>query len=157
HLHYVLFGGSVLGMFAGIYYWWPKMTGRMLDEKLGKWHFWLTFLGFNVTFFPMHILGLLGMPRRIADYLPDLGWTEYNLLATAGAFLLAFSVLIFFINAFNSLRRGEAASGDPWQGDTLEWITTSPPQPYNFETIPTVSSARPARDMRLAKEAKGSP
>lgn len=148
HFHYVLFGGSVFGIFAGLYYWVPKMLGRMFDEKLGKLHFWLMMIGFNVTFFPMHFLGLLGMPRRIATYAPGRGWEAGNLIATIGAFLLAASVLVFIYNCIK-LRNGERAGNDPWEGNTLEWSTTSPPPEYNFLEIPTVESDRPLFDARM--------
>jgi cytochrome c oxidase subunit 1 len=148
HFHYVLFGGSVFGIFAGLYYWIPKITGRMLDERLGRWHFWLMFIGFNVTFFPMHMLGLLGMPRRIASYLPGRGWETGNLIATIGAFMVALSVLIFIIN-FLRLRSAPNAGDDPWEGNTLEWTVSSPPPEYNFKHIPTVESERPLFDERM--------
>jgi cytochrome c oxidase subunit 1 len=150
HLHYVLFGGSVFGIFAGVYFWLPKMTGWMLDEKLGKVHFWLTFLGFNLTFFPMHILGLLGMPRRYFDYPADRGWTELNIAATLGALLIALAVTVFVANFLISARRRVAAGDDPWEANTLEWATTSPPAVYNFARIPQVSSLRPLWDARHA-------
>jgi cytochrome c oxidase subunit I len=138
HLHYVLFGGTVLGLFAGIYYWWPKVTGRMLDERLGKLHFWLMLIGMNLTFFPMHFLGLMGMPRRIYTYGPDMGWNTWNLVATVGAVGIGLSLLVFTANALKSVRRGEPAPADPWDGRTLEWAIPSPPPPYNFATVPEV-------------------
>jgi heme/copper-type cytochrome/quinol oxidase subunit 1 len=147
HFHYVLFGGSVFGIFAGLYYWVPKITGRMFDDKLGKLHFLLMLIGFNVTFFPMHHLGLLGMPRRIATYAAGRGWETGNLIATIGAFLLAFSVLIFILNVLK-LRNGQPAGDDPWEGNTLEWSTASPPPEYNFREIPVVESERPLFDAR---------
>jgi cytochrome c oxidase subunit 1 len=147
HLHYVLFGGSVFGMFAGIYYWFPKMTGRMLDETLGKVHFVLMFVGFNLTFFPMHMLGIQGMPRRIADY-ADPSWTGWNLLATIGGFTIGVSMLPFLWNVFVSLRNGKVAGDDPWEGNTLEWATSSPPPPYNFDRLPEIRSERPVFDAR---------
>src|SRR5215510_1326437 len=147
HLHYVLFGGSVFGMFAGIYYWFPKMTGRMLDESLGKVHFVLMFIGFNLTFFPMHMLGIKGMPRRIADY-ADPSWNGWNLLATIGGFVIAISMLPFLWNVFISLRNGKAAGDDPWEANTLEWATSSPPPPYNFDRLPEIRSERPLFDAR---------
>jgi cytochrome c oxidase subunit 1 len=148
HLHYVLFGGSVFGVFAGIYYWFPKMTGRMLDEGLGKVHFVLMFIGFNLTFFPMHMLGLSGMPRRIADYADNAGWNDWNLLATIGGFIIAFSILPFIWNVFVSRRTGKIAGDDPWEGNTLEWATSSPPPPYNFDRLPEIRSERPVFDAR---------
>ncbi|MGH7263741.1 MAG: cytochrome c oxidase subunit I, partial [Candidatus Rokuibacteriota bacterium] len=138
HLHYVLFGGSVLALFAGIYYWWPKATGRMLDERLGKVHFWAMLLGLNLTFFPMHFLGMMGMPRRIYTYPPGLGWDVWNLVATIGAFVIGASLLVFLANVARSLRMGPRAPADPWDGRTLEWAIPSPPPAYNFATIPTV-------------------
>ncbi|MFZ1060826.1 MAG: cytochrome c oxidase subunit I, partial [Candidatus Rokuibacteriota bacterium] len=138
HLHYVLVGGSLFGIFAGVYYWWPKMTGRMLSERAGRWNFWLMFVGFNVTFFPMHFLGLLGMPRRIYTYAGGLGWDLWNLVSTVGAFILALGILVFIGNAVASLRSAAPAPADPWDGRTLEWAVSSPPPEYNFRNIPTV-------------------
>ena len=148
HIHYVLFGGSVFGVMAGLYYWFPKMTGRMLNETLGKVQFVLMFIGFNLTFFPMHELGLSGMPRRIADYSSTAGWNDLNLAATVGGFLIAASMLPLLWNVFVSLRSGEVAGDDPWEGNTLEWATTSPPPPYNFDRLPEIRSERPVFDVR---------
>ncbi|MGZ9276139.1 MAG: cytochrome c oxidase subunit I [Candidatus Limnocylindrales bacterium] len=148
HIHYVLFGGSVFGIMAGLYYWFPKMTGRMLDETLGKIQFALMFIGFNLTFFPMHELGLAGMPRRIADYASTAGWNDLNLAATIGGFTIAASMLPLVWNIFVSLRNGKIAGDDPWEGNTLEWATTSPPPPYNFDRLPEIRSERPVFDMR---------
>jgi cytochrome c oxidase subunit 1 len=154
HIHYVLFGGSVFGVFGAIYYWFPKMTGRYLNERLGKLHFWVLLVGFNTTFMPMHFLGLLGMPRRIAVYESNrAGWADWNWVATIGAFIIASGVLIFLINFFYSLFAGRRAPADPWLGNTLEWATTSPPPPYNFETVPVVRSGRPMRELRQAAAA----
>nr|BBH94018.1 hypothetical protein KTA_22170 [Thermogemmatispora argillosa] len=148
HLHYVLFGGAVFAIFAAIFYWFPKMTGKLLNERLGQIQFWLMLIGVNVTFFPMHILGLLGMPRRIYTYAPDLGWNELNLLETVGAFIIAVAILVFLFNFVTSLRQGQPAGNDPWDAFTLEWDTTSPPEPYNFKTIPVVRSRRPFYDKK---------
>ncbi len=143
HFHYVLFGGSMFALFAGAYYWWPKMTGRILDEGLGKLHFWLTFIGFNITFFPMHFLGMDGMPRRIFTYDSDMGWDLWNGVASAGSFIIAISVLVFIHNVFRTGRKGEIAGNDPWDGRTLEWSISSPPPHYNFAEIPVVHSRDP--------------
>ncbi len=140
HLHYVLFGGSIFALFAGIYYWWPKITGRMLGDGLGKLHFWMTFIGFNVAFFPMHFVGMDGMPRRIYTYDSAMGWDFWNMVSTVGAFLIGAATLIFLHNAFRSLRKGELAGNDPWDARTLEWSISSPPPVYNFAEIPTVHS-----------------
>src|SRR5829696_436960 len=153
HIHYVLFGGSVFGVMAGLYYWFPKMTGRMLNESLGKIQFVLLFIGMNMTFFPMHQLGLAGMPRRIADYASTAGWNELNLLATIGGFVIAFSMLPFLWNVLVSLRSGRIAGDDPWEANTLEWATSSPPPPYNFDQLPETRSERPVFDARHGRTA----
>ena len=139
HLHYVLFGGSIFALVAGIYYWWPKIFGRLLDERLGALHFWLMLGGFNLTFFPMHFLGLLGMPRRIYTYAPDLGWNGLNLAASIGAGLLAVSFVVFLVNVARTVRGGRVAGPDPWDGRTLEWSVPSPPPAYNFARVPVVT------------------
>ena len=146
HLHYVLVGGAAFPMFAGLYHWGPKMLGRRLDERWGKASFWLMFVGFNLAFFPMHIMGLLGQPRRVYTYPPGLGWDLPNLLSTVGVFVFAVGILITFANWFWARRYGEVAGDDPWGAETLEWATTSPPPEYNFATIPTVRSRQPAWD-----------
>jgi cytochrome c oxidase subunit 1 len=138
HLHYVLLGGAVTPLFGAFYFWFPKITGRLLSESLGRWHFALFFLGVNLTFFPMHQLGLDGMTRRVYTYLAETGWGELNLLATIGAATIAFSVLLFLINVARSLASGERASDNPWDAETLDWGTTSPPPSYNFMHIPVV-------------------
>ncbi|MBM0108056.1 cytochrome c oxidase subunit I [Steroidobacter sp. S1-65] len=139
HFHYVLIGGAVFPLFAAFYYWFPKFTGRKLSERLGRWNFWLFFIGFNVTFFPMHILGLAGMPRRVYTYADGLGWESLNLLSTLGALMIGASVLLFIVNAARSLKQGEPAGDNPWGASTLEWATSSPPPPYNFMHIPVVT------------------
>jgi cytochrome c oxidase subunit 1/cytochrome c oxidase subunit I+III len=128
------------------YYWLPKATGKLLNERWGKVSFWLMFVGFNLTFFPQHILGLLGMPRRIYTYQPGLGWDTWNLVSTIGAFVLTLGILVTLVNYVHSRAHGEPAGNDPWGGETLEWATTSPPPEYNFETIPTVRSREPLWD-----------
>jgi cytochrome c oxidase subunit 1 len=153
HLHYVLFGGSVFGVMAGFYFWFPKMTGRMLNETVGKVQFVLMFIGFNATFFPMHELGLAGMPRRIADYASAAGWNDLNLLATIGGFTIAASMIPFLWNVFVSLRSGQPAGDDPWEANTLEWATSSPPPPYNFDHLPEIRSERPLFDLRHGRTA----
>ena len=143
HLHYVLIGGAVFPLFGAFYYWFPKMTGRMLSERLGRWNFWLFFIGFNVAFFPMHILGLEGMPRRVYTYPAELGWGTLNLVSTLGAVTIAVSVLLFILNVVVSLRRGALAPDNPWGAGTLEWATSSPPPACNFVDVPIVHGREP--------------
>jgi cytochrome c oxidase subunit 1 len=138
HIHYVLFGGSIFALIGGVYYWFPKFTGRMFSEKLGQLNFWLLFIGTNITFFPMHFTGLDGMPRRVYTYNSEFGWEFWNTVSTVGAFLVAASLLVFIHNMVRSWRDGEPAPGDPWDGRTLEWSIPSPAPEYNFEVIPTV-------------------
>ncbi len=156
HFHYVIFGAAVFPLLGGMYYWFPKVTGKMYYERWGQASFWLTFVGMNITFFPMHILGLDGMPRRDYTYSPGLGWSGLNLIETLGAYLLAVGLLMVAANLITSLFRGEPAGDDPFGGDTLEWSTSSPPPEYNYAVIPTVSSPYPNwdREDREADRAK---
>ena len=140
HIHYVLFGGAIFGIFSGIYYWFPKITGRMYDEKLGKLNFWIMFIAQNLTFFPMHWVGMQGMPRRIFTYDSEMGWAFWNAFETVAAYAVAFGVLIFVINMIKSWTGGKKAGDDPWDGRTLEWSIPSPPPVYNFRDIPVVKS-----------------
>jgi cytochrome c oxidase subunit 1 len=151
HFHYVLFGGAIFGLAAGAYYWIPKMSGRMLDERMGKLHFWLMFVGMNLTFAPMHILGLHGMPRRVYTYPAGLGFEFWNQVETAGAFLLAASFLVFLVNLAVSLRGPRTAPADPWGGATLEWSIPSPPQEFNFAEVPALHSSTPLWDLKRAR------
>jgi len=143
HFHYVLFGGSMMGLFAGMYFYYPKITGKLMSEKLGNVHFWLTFIGMNLTFFPMHFLGLTGMPRRTWTYDANQGWEFDNRMATVGAFTLAVATLLFVFNWFRSMKTGKPAGNDPWGGATLEWSIPSPPPEYNFAELPNVTSRTP--------------
>ncbi|MGB7125233.1 MAG: cytochrome c oxidase subunit I [Methylovirgula sp.] len=154
HIHYVLIGINVFPVMGGLYFWFPKMTGRLLDEKLGIWNFWTMFVGFNIAFLPMHLTGLLGMPRRIYTYPAGVGWDTLNMITSIGAFLFAIGVLLTFINVFISLRRGKPAGANPWDAATLEWAVPSPPPPYNFAVIPTVASRHPLWESRL-QESRG--
>ena len=148
HIHYVLFGGAIFGIFGAIYYWFPKITGHRLQEGIGKWHFWIMFIGMNLVFMPMHFLGIAGMPRRIYTYGDGLGWGIWNFVETIGAFAIAISVLVFLVNFFVSMRKPATHESDPWDGYTLEWATDSPPPAYNFAEIPSVRSRRPLWDQK---------
>jgi cytochrome c oxidase subunit 1 len=152
HFHYTIFAGSAFGLFGGIYYWFPKLTGALLREGLGKLHFVLMAIGTNLTFFPMFILGAEGMTRRIARYPAGTGWQGLNQLETAGSYVIALSVLVFLVNVVVSLRKRRAAGPDPWQGHTLEWAASSPPAPHNFDALPPIRSHSPLLDLREAAE-----
>jgi cytochrome c oxidase subunit 1 len=143
HFHYVLIGGAVFPLLGAFYFWFPKWTGRMLNDSLGRWNFWLLLIGFNVTFFPMHILGLHGMTRRIYTYVAETGWGNLNLLATIGAFIIGLSMSMFVLNVVLSVRRGVIAEANPWLAPTLEWATSSPPPAYNFYNLPSVAEGDP--------------
>jgi cytochrome c oxidase subunit 1 len=153
HIHDVLFGGSVFAVFASFYFWYPKVTGHLMDERLGKIHFWIQFVGFNLAFFPMHMLGLEGMPRRIASYSANPEWANLNRISTLGAFLIGISVFPFLYNLWKS-RRGPVAGSDPWGANSLEWWTSSPPPVHNFDSLPVIRSERPVLDARLEREAE---
>ena len=144
----MLFGGSVFGVFAGLYYWFPKLSGRMMSEGLGKLSFWVMFVGFNLTFLVQHSAGLSGMPRRIYDYPESAGWWGFNLASTIGSFLLGIGVMITVVNVIISIKKGQKAGNDPWKGNTLEWFTQSPPPENNFDVIPRVRSVEPMKDIR---------
>jgi cytochrome c oxidase subunit I len=148
HFHYTLVGGFLFAIFAGIYYWYPKAVGRMLDRKLGVWHFWLIAIGFHLTFDPQHFAGFLGMPRRIYTYDEGRGWEVYNLISSVGVIAQAAGITLFVVNLIRSYWKGEPAGEDPWDAWTLEWATTSPPPEYNFETLPVVRSSRPLWDLK---------
>ena len=148
HFHYVLFGGSIFGLASGFYYWFPKMTGRLLDEGLGKLHFWLMTIGFNLTFFPMHFAGMFGMPRRVYTYSSGYGFDGYNLLSSIGSFVIAISMLVMIWNWYRTMRQGKIAGDDPWDAQTLEWSISSPPPVYNFARLPVVASRRPFWDQK---------
>jgi cytochrome c oxidase subunit I len=148
HFHFVLVAGSVSSIMAALYYWFPKMTGRMLSERLGKASFWFQFVGFLTTFLIQHSLGLSGMPRRVYTYPASSGWGPENLVSTIGSFILAIGVLLTVVNVLISLRQGRNAGNDPWQANTLEWFVPSPPPPHNFDVIPVVHSVEPMKNIR---------
>lgn len=151
HFHYVLIGGAVFPILAGIYYWLPKITGRMYHEGLGRWAFWLFFTGMQVTFFPMHLYGLFGMPRRVYTYRSEPGWDVWNLVSTVGAYILAAGLLLVLVGVLHAVRRGRPAPPDPWGGDTLEWSTDSPPKPYNFPSCPRCTACTPPGTSRAGR------
>jgi cytochrome c oxidase subunit 1 len=147
HFHYVLFGGSIMGIYAGIYHYFPKMFGRLMNETLGKWHFWINLIGMNLTFGPMHVVGLLGMPRRIYTYDANQGWDLFNMMSSVGTAIIIVATLIFIYNFFSSLKSGPRAGRDPWGASTLEWSIPSPPPEYNFAVLPNVTSRYPLWDV----------
>ena len=157
HIHYVLFGGSIFALFAGIYYWFPKITGKLMGETLGKWNFWLLFIGMNVTFFPMHYVGLNGMPRRIYTYSTEYGWDALNMLSSLGYIVLFVGVVLFLINFFKTVYSGQEAGHDPWDAPGLEWSISSPPPPYNFARIPQVLGQDHYWIVKRRAEAAGTP
>jgi len=150
HFHYVMVAGSLFAFFGGAYYWIPKWTGTMYSEKLGKLHFWSSLISFNVTFFPMHFLGMWGMPRRVETYPASSGWGLVNFIETISAYVIAVSMLVALANLIITLRKPRTAPADPWGGNSLEWATMSPPPPHNFDALPEIRSERPVRDLRLA-------
>jgi len=155
HFHYVLVGGAVFPLLGAVYYWFPKITGRMMSERAGTWSFWLTFIGFNLTFFPMHLLGLQGMPRRVYTYQPDMGWGAMNLFVSASSLILIAGFLLFFVDVIRSARNGAPATENPWNAATLEWATSSPPPVYNFERIPVVKGLNPLWEEETLNVAEG--
>jgi cytochrome c oxidase subunit 1 len=157
HLHYVLFGGSLMGLLGGVYYWFPKITGRLLNEVWGKVHFWLFFIGMNITFFPMHFAGLNGMPRRIYTYSSEFGWGGMNLLSSLGYLVLLVGAIVFVINLIHSVRNGKESGHDPWDAPTLEWSISSPPPPYNFAEIPQILGRDHYWIVKRRAEAEGHP
>jgi len=146
HFHYVLIGGVVFPLFGGVYYWWPKFTGKLLSESLGKWNFWLVLIGFNIAFFPMHLLGFMGMPRRVYTYLEEMQWGPLNLLSSIGSYILAIGFLLFIVNVVWTYLKGERSGNNPWGAPTLEWAIESPPRNYKFVEIPQVNSMNPLWD-----------
>jgi heme/copper-type cytochrome/quinol oxidase subunit 1 len=152
HLHYVLIGINVFPVVGAAYFWFPKMSGRLLDETLGRWNFWTMFLGFNLAFLPMHVTGLLGMPRRVYTYNDYGGWQLLNLITSVGSFIFAIGILLFFVNVVKSLKSGLPAGKNPWDGPTLEWSIPSPPPPYNFAIIPTIASRHPLWEDRIGSD-----
>jgi cytochrome c oxidase subunit I len=157
HMHYVLGGGSLFAIFAALFFWWPKMFGVKLHERLGTWCFWLLFVGFNVTFFPMHLLGLDGMPRRVFTYANQGQLPELNLIATLGSYLMLAGVLVFCWNVVVSTLKREPVGADPWRANSLEWWTTSPPPEHNFDTLPPIRSERPVFDAHHPEVAARTP
>jgi cytochrome c oxidase subunit 1 len=155
HFHYVLFGGAIFGIFAGLYYWFPKLTGRVMSERLGKLHFWLQFVGFNLTFAPMHWLGLQGMVRRTWKYAPETGLQPWNLAATVGAFIISVAILVFMVNWAWSRRKGPASGLDPWDARTIEWSIPNPTPEYNFATVPVIHSLDQFWHMKYAEDGEG--
>jgi heme/copper-type cytochrome/quinol oxidase subunit 1 len=155
HIHYVLVGINVFPVVGAVYFWFPKMTGKLLDERLGRWNFWTMFIGFNLAFLPMHLTGLLGMPRRVYTYADGMGWDTLNLITSVGSFILAIGVLLLFINVIRSLKVGATAGDNPWDAPTLEWSVPSPPPSYNFAVIPTVASRHPLWEDRLQEQGEG--
>lgn len=148
HLHYVFVGGSLFGLLAGLFYWFPKISGRMIPEKQGRWFFWLFVIGFNMTFFVQHFLGIIGMPRRVFTY-PDIPWYELlNMISTIGAFIMGFSILLLIYILYVSIKHGKKAPRDPWDAYTLEWLTNSPPDLKNFDTVPPIKTYRALRDLK---------
>jgi cytochrome c oxidase subunit I len=156
HLHYVLIGINVFPVVGAVYFWFPKMTGRLLDERLGRWNFWLMFIGFNIAFLPMHLTGLLGMPRRVYTYGPDMGWNSLNLITSIGTFILAIGTAVLLLNVLKSRRSGALSGPNPWDAQTLEWSMPSPPPPYNFAVIPTVATRHPLWEGYLNEEVRSS-
>jgi cytochrome c oxidase subunit 1/cytochrome c oxidase subunit I+III len=149
HLHYVLIGINLFPVLGAVYFWFPKMTGRLMDERLGRWNFWVTFIGFNLAFLPMHLTGLLGMPRRVYTYADGMGWDTLNMITSVGSFVLALGIVLFLLNVAKSLKSGAFAGPNPWDAPTLEWSVSSPPPPYNFAVLPTVATRHPLWEGRL--------